>query len=209
MLKLYNYHRSAYGRIAVIIVTEKALECEHEEVNPFADDLSPQYLKLHPFKRVPVLQHDNLVLYETRAITEYLEDRFPNPTLLPGDAIGRARMRQIVAVIDNYGYKPLVWQVYVESSEKPVSGETTNTEILQQGLQNSARFLAAIENISGDDAFLVGDTYSLADAHLVPMMDCFTVTKEGRAMLSDYPKLSRWWGSIKKRESTVKSRPNF
>lgn len=209
MLKLYNYHRSAYGRIVVIVMTEKALDCEQEEVNPFANELPSKYLELHPFKRVPVLQHGDLVLYETRAITEYLEEQFPSPTLLPVDAVGRARMRQIVALIDHYGYLPLVWQVYVESTGKPASGEATNTDILQQGLKNSARVLAAIENLLNDGEFLVGDTYSLADAHLIPMMDCFTVTKEGRAMLPDYPKLFRWWNSIKMRGSSITSRPEF
>lgn len=209
MLKLYNYHRSAYGRIVVLIVTEKGLDCEYEEINPFADDLSSQYLMLHPFKRVPVLQHNDLVLYETRVITEYLEDRFPGPALSPADLIGRARMRQIVSLIDNYGYRPLVWQVYVESAERQASGDAANSEILQQGLQNSARVLAAIEHLASGGEYLVGDSYSLADAHLIPMIDCFTVAKEGRAMLPEYPKLSQWWNSIKKRDSSVTSRPKF
>lgn len=209
MLKLYNYHRSVYGRVVVLIVTEKGLDCEHEEINPFADDLSPEYFKLHPFKRVPVLQHDDLVLYETRAITEYLEDQFPDPPLSPADPIERARMRQIVSLIDNYGYRPLVWQVYVESVEKAASGETTNSDILRQGLQNSARVLDAIERLANGGEYLVGDSYSLADAHLIPMIDAFTVAKEGRAILPEYPKLSRWWNGIKKRDSSVTSRPKF
>ncbi|USG60473.1 glutathione S-transferase family protein [Sneathiella marina] len=209
MLKLYNYHRSAYGRIVVIILTEKALNCEYEEIDPFAGNLSSQYLKLHPFKRVPVLKHNDLVLYETRAITEYLEEQFPNPTLMPTDIVGRARVRQIVAMIDNYGYLPLVWQVYVESIEKQSTEEGPDSEILQEGLLNSARFLGAIEELASGGKFLVGNAYSLADAHLIPMIDCFTVTKQGRAMLPDYPKLSQWWSSIRKRDSTVTSRPKY
>ena len=43
----------------------------------------PSHLALHPFNRVPVLQHDDFTLYETSAIVSYLEDTFPNPALQP------------------------------------------------------------------------------------------------------------------------------
>jgi glutathione S-transferase len=207
MLKLYNYYQSAYGRIVVIILTEKGLPCEREEINPFAEDISPEYLKLHPFKRVPVLQHDDFILYETRAIAEYLEEQFPTPSLVPDDPISRARMRQIISLIDNYGYWPMVREVYVEHNSLREERRKPDPKILKRGLNGSEQALDALEALTSESSFIVGMQYSLADAHLVPMMDYFTLAESGRLLLQKYPKLSRWWAQLKIRNSTISSRP--
>lgn len=209
MLKLYSYYRSAYGRIVVIILTEKGLACEREEINPFGADVSPEYLKLHPFKRVPVLQHDDLILYETRVIAEYLDEQFPTPSLVPADPNSRARMRQIISLIDNYGYWPMVRQVFVQNNSRREEGKKPDLEELRRGLHDSAKALDALEALAGDNDFMLGADYSLADAHVVPVMDYFTMTEDGRNLLQGYPKLSRWWAQIKNRDSTISSRPNI
>ncbi|PHQ70177.1 MAG: glutathione S-transferase [Sneathiella sp.] len=208
-LKLHNFHRSAYGRIAEITLREKRLDFERQEINPFAEDISEDYLRLHPFKRVPVLEHDDLVLYETRAITEYLEDRFGGPKLRPDDPVTAAKMRQIIAIIDNYGYWPLVRMVFSQRISRPASGLVADETIIAEGLAKSALVLAALEAIIGLDEYLVGPTYSLADAHVVPMIDYFCWTTEGTDMLANYPKLNSWWQRLKERPSTLETRPDW
>src|SRR5690349_11276108 len=72
-VELYGYKHSVYAWIARLALREKGCAYEWREVNPFAEDVPADYLAMHPFKRVPVLVHDGFVLYETSAITRYVD----------------------------------------------------------------------------------------------------------------------------------------
>src|SRR5258708_12859061 len=85
-LVLHGYHYSVYLRIARLTLAEKGLDYERVEVNPFAPQIPAAYLALHPFGRVPTLVHDDFVLYETGAITRYVDRAFPGPALQPPQA---------------------------------------------------------------------------------------------------------------------------
>jgi glutathione S-transferase len=73
-------------------------------INPFDDQAPDSYGELQPFRRVSVLQHDGFTLHETGAITRYLDEAFPGPSLPPKDTQARARMAQIISVVDAYVY---------------------------------------------------------------------------------------------------------
>jgi glutathione S-transferase len=110
-LVLHSFRYSVYVRIARIALAEKGLAYEHIEVDPFGPDVPVEYLALHPFKRVPALVDGDFVLYETEAITRYIDEAFPGPMLQPTEPRQRARMAQIISVVDSYGYVPMVRQV--------------------------------------------------------------------------------------------------
>ncbi len=76
---LHGYRYSVYVRIARLALAEKSVTYQRVEVNPFAPDMPSAYLVLHPFRRVPVLVHDDFVLYETAAITRYVDETFAGP----------------------------------------------------------------------------------------------------------------------------------
>ena len=75
-LVLHGYRYSVYVRIARLALAEKGVAYDRVEVNPFAADVPAAYLALHPFGRVPTLVHDDFALYETGAITRYLDRSF-------------------------------------------------------------------------------------------------------------------------------------
>lgn len=66
-----------------MVLVEKGVPYSRVEVNPFASDMPKDYLSLHPFRRVPTLVHDDFVLYETQAITRYIDEAFAGPSLQP------------------------------------------------------------------------------------------------------------------------------
>ena len=68
--------------------------------DPFAETIPETYLALNPFGRVPTLVHDGFVLYETAAITRYVDEALRRRRSQPCDAKARARMNQIIAVAD-------------------------------------------------------------------------------------------------------------
>jgi hypothetical protein len=98
-LVLHGFRYSVYVRIARIALAEKGLTYEHVEIDPFAADVPIEYLTLHPFKRVPVLVDGDFALYETEAITRYIDEAFPGPALQPSEPRQRARMAQIISII--------------------------------------------------------------------------------------------------------------
>jgi hypothetical protein len=109
---LYGYSYSVYLRIVRMMMLEKGVAWAHIEVDPFTDPIPPEYLALNPFGRVPTLDHDGFVLYETTAITRYIDEAFGGPSLQPEAPPQRARMNQIIAIADSYGYWPMVRQVF-------------------------------------------------------------------------------------------------
>ena len=90
---------SPYARAVLAALEEKAVRYRLAPVAPGAFQ-SPQHLARHPFGRVPVLEHDGFVLYETQAILRYLDRIKPSPALTPADAQRIARMDQVMNIND-------------------------------------------------------------------------------------------------------------
>lgn len=200
-LVLHGYHYSVYNRIARLTLAEKGVAYDRAEVNPFDPDRPAAYLDLHPFNRVPTLVHDGFALYETGAITRYIDRAFPGPALQPTDPKSLARMDQIIGVVDSYGYWPMVRQVFVHGFFRARSGQPSDSDQLKRGLDASTRVLAALEALCADDRFLVGPTLSLADLHLAAIAAYFTSSPDGASQLRQHPRLRRWWGRIAQRAS--------
>lgn len=206
-LELFNYPYSVYGRIVRIVLAEKGIRYETREINPFAPEVSKEYLDIHPFSRVPAIRHDGFILYETAAITDYLDTRFGGPSLQPAEPAPRARMRQIISLVDNYAYLPLVRQVFSHRVFRRAFGEVADENVIAEGLAAAPRILAALELLLKEDGYATGADLSLADTHLAPMIDYFTMAEEGADMLRNYPKLNGWWSRIKNRSSILETRP--
>lgn len=206
-LVLHGYHLSVYLRIVRLALAEKNLACDRVEVNPFAADVPSSHLELHPFGRVPVLIHDGFVLYETAAITRYIDRAFPGPSLQPADPKALARMDQIIGVVDAYAYWPLVRQVFVQCVSRPRSGLVADETEIAQGLVAASRALGALEKLAGNEAFLVGPALSLADLHLGAMIAYFAQAPEGAATLALHPRLAAWWRLLAARPSFAATEP--
>ena len=95
-MELHGYQYSVYSWIARLALAEKGVDHHWTEVNPFAPDVPGSYLALHPFKRVPALIHDGFEVYETGAITRYVDEAFSGPGLQPTDTRHRARASQVM-----------------------------------------------------------------------------------------------------------------
>jgi len=205
---LHGYSYSVYLRIVRMTMLEKGVAWRHVEIDPFADDIPADYLALNPFGRVPTLDHDGFVLYETTAITRYIDEALPGPSLQPEAPRQRARMNQIIAITDSYGYWPMVRQVF---SQRVFNARrrTPDEAVIAEGLARSRKVLAAMELLTAGGDFLVGDRLTLADLHLGAMMAYFSAADEGAAALGDYPKLSAWWKPFKNRKSLTETEPGL
>lgn len=192
---LHGYRYSVYNRIARLVLLSKNVEYETIEVNPF-DELSEAYLTLHPFGRVPVLVHGAFELFETSAITRYVDRAFDGPPLQPEPAAALARMDQVIAVIDAYAYWPMVRQVSSHAFFRPFVGEPSSREEVDLGLAASRKVLSFLDRVAGAGEVLTGRDITLADCHLAPMMDYFVRAEEGKEALSQHLALQKWWDQV-------------
>src|SRR5260370_11162746 len=92
---------SPFGRAVLTTLEEKGVSYRFAPLAP-GGLRSPEHLARHPFGRVPVLEHDGFLLYETQAILRYLDRVLPNPALTPADPKRAARMDQVMNVNDWY-----------------------------------------------------------------------------------------------------------
>ena len=208
-LVLHGYRYSVYVRIARLTLAEKAVAYDRVEVNPFADEVPAEYLDLHPFGRVPTLVHDKFVLYETGAITRYIDRAFPGPALQPSEPHALARMDQIIGIVDAYGYWPMVRQVFSHRVFRPAAGRPVDEAEVRQGLGAARKVLGALEALASSEASLAGPAISLADLHLGAMMAYFAAAPEGRDVLVQHPRLSAWWERLAHRPSLAATDPGL
>ena len=201
-LVLHGYHYSVYNRIARLTLAEKGIAYDRVEVNPFADT-PPGYLALHPFGRVPTLVHDGFVLYETGAITRYIDRVFATPPLQPEQPQALARIDQIIGIVDSYGYWPMVRQVFSHRVFRARTGQTVDSAEVERGLAASSKVLAALEALIGDGPL------SLADLHLGAMMAYFVLAPEGATLLRDHRRLTAWWDRTSARPSFAATEPGL
>jgi glutathione S-transferase len=192
---LYGYRYSVYSRTARLVLLSKNVMYDWTEINPF-DGLTDSYLKQHPFGRVPLLMHGTFRLFETGAITRYVDRAFPGRPLQPASAAALARMDQVVAAIDAYAYWPMVRQVASHAFFRPTLGEQPDHREVDAGLEASKPALSFLDSVAAEGDILSGCEITLADWHLAPMVDYFVRAAEGRAALALHPALQRWWDRV-------------
>jgi len=201
---------STYARTARLALEEKGVAYELAEVDILTGaNQTPEHLARQPFGKVPALTHDGFTLYETFAIIRYVDEAFPGPALQPADAKARARMTQICAVLDSYGYGALIGQLVWQLAIVPMQGGTPDQAVVEQGLAKGTMVLGEIEKLAvGGDTLCEGGL-SLADLFLLPIADYVAMTPPGAAALSALPKLSAWAAGMAGRPSVVATRPSL
>ncbi len=205
---LYGTSYSVYVRAVSLVLEEKGVGYELVEIDIFAPGGPPKdYLQLHPFGKVPAFSHHQLRLYETGAITRYVDEAFPGPPLQPSDPWRRARMNQAISIMDSYAYRNLVWGVYVEQVSGPALGQPTDQARLGAAIAKSETCLAALGALIGEAPFLAGDQLSLADLHAAPMLDCFRQAPDGSAALARHPRVAAWLARMQLRPSMLATVP--
>jgi glutathione S-transferase len=204
---LYGAAYSVYVRIARLALAEKGVAYRLEEVDIFAAGGPPTaYLQRQPFARIPAFEHDGFRLYEAGAISRYVDEAFPGPALQPAEVRARARMNQAISILDNYAYRTLVWEIFVERVRKPQQGQASDEAGIAAALPRARTCLKALAELSGPEPYLAGGALSLADLHAAPIFVYLLMTPEGQALLAGFPRLEAWWRATSARPSLAATR---
>ena len=102
MIRLYDFPQSPYCQKVRLVLAEKDLSYEKTFVDLMKNEQkSPEFLRLNPYGKVPVLMDDGEAIYDSTVINEYLEDEYPHPPLMPEASGERARARMFEDFADN------------------------------------------------------------------------------------------------------------
>lgn len=187
-LKLYSYWRSSTSHRVRIALNLKRLPYEIVPVHLLKDGgehLKPGYSAVNPQQTVPTLVDGALTLSESLAIIEYLEERYPEPQLLPEDKTERARHREIAQAVA-CNVHPLN-TLRVTRLLKQMGHSQQETDNWYRHWMS--RGLATLEAmLTGKGPFAVGDRPGLADCCIVPLLHS---ARRNRFVLEDHPKLLR------------------
>ena len=156
VMTLYSSPACPYSHRTRLVLAEKGIAVEILNIDP--DDKPEDLLDLNPYHSVPTLVDRDLVLYDSRIIMEYLDERFPHPPLMPVDPVSRARSRLALFRIDADWYS-LLGDLEAKNEKQANKAR----KILRDSLA------ASVEVFSAKPYFL-NDEFSLVDCSLAPLL---------------------------------------
>jgi len=156
VMTFYSGDSCPYSHRARIVLEEKHITAEVRSVNE--NSLPEDVVELNPYSSLPTLVDRDLVLYNSRIIMEYLDERYPHPPLLPVDPVNRAQSRMFLYRIERDWYSQLEAVTGKNQSEADKA-----RKVLRDGL-------TAIAPIFDQKPFFMSDEFSLVDCSLAPIL---------------------------------------
>ncbi|ESZ91656.1 putative Glutathione S-transferase [Sclerotinia borealis F-4128] len=208
-LKLYGMRQATCTQRVLTTLAEKGIDFELIIVNLMAgEQREPSHLAMQPFGKVPVLDDDGFLIYESRAICKYLARKYADKgtNLIPaeGDPKAYGLFEQACSIEQNY-FDAEAFGLWFEKFIKPARGlGATNEENVQKHIQTLDKNLAAYEQILSKQKYLAGDEFTLADLYHLPHGS--QALKYGfQGLLGKYPHVNKWWEGIQARDSWKKA----
>ena len=196
MIRLYHVPLSPFCRKVRLSLAEKKLEVELVEERYWERD--PDFIRRNPAGKVPVLKMDGHTLAESSAICEYIEERFPEPPLMPKSADARFEVRRLVAWFDD--------KFHAEVTSKLLY-ERVNKKVMKQGFPDSGNVKSGAKAIKfhldymawllDRRRWLAGDAMSMADIAAAAHLSSLDYISDVDWNRSDVVK--DWYAKIKSR----------
>lgn len=192
---------SPYGRAVLATLAEKGASHRLAPVSVGMHKIQPHTLR-HPFGRVPVLEHDGFMLYETQAIVRYLDRVVPGPGLTPTDARAAARMDQVMNVCDWYLFQGVSSVIAFQRVVGPrLLGMRPDEAAIAQAMPKAHAVFGELSRLLGGNSHFGGDRVTLADLMVAPQLDFFAQTPEWPTLTATTSNLISWLARMNERDS--------
>jgi len=199
-IKLHYHPLSTYSRRVRIALAEKQIPHDLVLVDmPARRHREPPYLSLNPYGRVPTLEEDGFVLFESTAILNYLEATHPRPALAPADARGRALVDMHMKLCD------LQFTRYAGTIIFPkrfLPKEKWNNAAMAEAKAEIEKHVAILDKQLAGKTYLVAEQFSLAEACYIPFLEFLPLME-----ISPPSAVAEWSERLLKRPSAVATRP--
>lgn len=200
MRRLHHHPLSTFARRVRIAMLEKGIACDLVEVDmPAGAHRKPPHLALNPYGRVPVLEEDGFVLYESSAILAYLEATHPEPALVPADARGRALVDMHLRLCDGQLARQTGTIIF---PRRFLPRERWNEAAMAQAKQEIEKHLGIVEGQLGDREWMVGNRYSLVEVAYTPFVQFLPLME-----IAPPPATARWVERMLARPHAVATAP--
>jgi glutathione S-transferase len=192
---LYDAIPSSNSDRVKIALHEKGLAYERVTLDlAKKEQKRPEFLKLNPYGKVPVINDNGQILFESCIINEYLDEQYPNPPLMPKDPYLRGRGRVLVDYALNYLHEPY-WALRGEMLRKESERNIAIMEDKRHILRNLLQYL---EEALGDKSYFLGEI-SLTDIDVLPRF--LRMESYGALPAPSLPRLGAWLQRIEQRPS--------
>lgn len=182
-----------------LVLKEKGLDYDHAEID--LADKPAWFEAVSPYSKVPVLKHDDAVVYESAIINEYIEERFPEPALMPTDPRARATARVWI----DYCNTRFIGAFYGVLSAKggQAQGEAA-AKLTEMMVYMEEAALAPL----GSDPYWLGADVSLVDMAFWPFFERLPAVTHYRGVdIPDRcPRLKTWYEAMERRDSVSQTR---
>ena len=159
MIKLFGQARSRASR-SLWMLEEIGIPYEHVPVKPYTESRAADYLRINPNGRIPTLDDDGLILWESLAINLYLAEKYASTPLWPADVKDRARVYQWSFWAANEIEPRII------SIAKELSKQSPNPTAVAPGLEQLTAALRVLDDRLGNNRCLLGDAFTVADLNL-------------------------------------------
>lgn len=203
---IHGHPASPFLRSVCLGLEEKGVPYRIQEMAA-RDMRGEAHRRLHPFGRIPILQHGEYYLYETQAILRYIDAVMPTPPLQPTDPKAIGRMNQIIGINDWYLF-PMVARIIVfhRIVGPLLLGTTQDEAAIAAAIPDARQCLGELNRLLGDQSFLAGEQLTLADLMLAPQIYYLAATPEGSVILEDTTLLG-WLERMNARASMTATLP--
>jgi glutathione S-transferase len=198
---VYSVPGSPFGRSVLATLEEKGASWRLAPVAPGTLQ-SAEHLARHPFGRVPVIEHDGFMLYETQAILRYLDRVLPQPRLTPTDIGRAARMDQAMNVNDWYLFHGVGNVIVFQRVIAPrFLGKAPDEAAIEAAMPKAKTVFNELARLLGQASYFTGDEISLADLMLAPAVAFFVPTPEWSVLGAPHANLVAWLARMEARPS--------
>lgn len=196
MIRLFHVPLSPFCRKVRLSLAEKKLEVELVEERYWERD--PDFLRRNPAGKVPILRIDDMILSESAAICEYIEEKHPSPSLMPNDPEGRFEVRRMVSWFDDKFHHEVTSNLlYERVNRKLTKSGYPDSKNVKAGSKAIKFHLDYMAWLLDRRRWLAGDVMTLADfaaaAHLSSLDYISDVDWNRSAVVKD------WYAKIKSR----------
>jgi glutathione S-transferase len=192
---------SPYGRAVLATLEEKGADYRLAAVAPGTTKIEP-HVSRHPFGRIPVLEHDGFLLYESQAILRYLDRVLPQPELTPADPKAAARMDQAMNINDWYLYQGVANVIVFHRVVAPrLLGAAPDEAAIANAMPKARVVFRELARLMGPQPYFAGSSVSLVDLLIAPQLDMFAQTPEWGPLTADTPNLLAWLKRMNERPS--------
>jgi glutathione S-transferase len=198
---LYQFRMGTNPRRVIIYLSEKGIDVPRHELD-YVNRMhrAPDYLAINPSGRAPTLVTDNgSAITESAAIVEYLEELYPEKPMIGTDALTRARVRAFERLGNDLIVRCQVWLWNLTDAFLAKEPEPSQ-EVARKSYRYVLEILDIMEATIGDNAFLTGDTPTIADFTTFAI---FQTARErfNQPLGADHPLLDAWYGRFRARPS--------